>query len=313
MLRRSQPIRIINKLGSDVFSKGRGFLGNLWNKPLTRDEQVKDYVPEVLEEALAEQRAVLAESTSRDVIVELGHKILKEIENKAATPSIAPHLAKIMSQYGGKDLISQRALSYLLYPSSSVTHQQPHDLVVNFHENFQKLIETVEREGSSSTPAPGKEASTSSVNSTAKDAAADNTQQSSPSEHSDIPLFAKVTAGMAMANVQCNDNKSALNCCDVALLHTKDATRKGGLLAMKAGILNRLGKFDDAAQAAKLAIEASNNPQGYIQGAAALKRLNKPEEVIGLLEKGHESHPENDVLNAQLEDVKKHQKIALVA
>lgn len=296
----------------------------LWNKPQTRDERVKEYIPEVLEESLAEQRRVLDESTSRDKIVEAGHKILREIENKAPTPSIAPHLTTIMLEFGGKDLIGQRALSQLLYPNSSA--QAQNELLSGFLENFKGLVEYVEQNGSSlRSTAAGAEANTAEAASgevAAKgDGAASSSEQGNYGdvitakahevEPMDFTLFVKVTAGMALSNINIGDFNAALRCCDSALKYAVDTKRIGGIYGMKAGILNRLKKFEDAAECARLAIEASDNIQGYLQGASALKALKRGEEVIALLEQAKEAHPHSKVVAEVLLDAKKNVKLAL--
>ncbi|CCW62139.1 unnamed protein product [Phytomonas sp. EM1] len=135
------------KTGTDKFK----FFTTLWNKPETKDERIKEYIPEVLEESLQEQRRVIQESTSRDVIVESGHRVLLEIEKKSPTPNILPHLSKLMLEYGAKNFIALRPLSYLLYPSSLTPggDKQPHDLILTFVDNFRQLIEEVEQNGCS--------------------------------------------------------------------------------------------------------------------------------------------------------------------
>jgi tetratricopeptide (TPR) repeat protein len=339
------------KLGSNKTD----FFTSLWNKPQTRDEQVKEYVPEVLEESLEEQRAVLEESTSRDVIVELGNKILQEMDNKSPTPSIAPHLAKLLEEYGAKDVISQRPLSYLLYPNSSAmaAGEQAHELVSGFPDNFRAMIEEVERNGCSvkqqrQEQAPGisYEASAgiaasdgAALNHEGEGAAAsaaantegednnnvDRANAARPKtgdvimtakeeyEPVDITMFVKVAAGMAMANLHCNDLRNAVRCVDAGIAHAKEASRLGGLHALKAGLLVHQKKFDEALESARLAINESGNVQGYLHGAYALRRLNRPEDAIELLEQGKEDHPMNTQFDQQISLLKKELKPALPA
>lgn len=332
------------------------FFTTLWNKPQTRDERVKEYVPEVLEESLEEQRAVLEESTSRDVIVELGNKILQEIDNKSPTPSIAPHLTKLLAEYGVRDVIAQRPLSYLLYPNSTVMSggEQAHELVSAFTDNFRAMIEEVERNGCSvkqpsssaaAEDAGGKgEAAQQSAEATeeatvaASEPAADaapaqeHREEGKPLSHTpskkegavimaskeeyepmDITMFVKVAAGMAMANLHCGDLRNAVRCVDAGIVHAKEASRRGGLHALKAGLLVHQRKYEEAAKSALLAVEESDNVQGYLHGAYALRKLNQPEEAIALLEQGEEAHPMNTVFEAQIAALKKEVKPALPA
>ncbi|KAH9601842.1 hypothetical protein LSM04_008523 [Trypanosoma melophagium] len=305
------------------------FFTSLWNKPQTRDERIKEYVPEVIDESLREQRAVLAETTSRDIIVELGHKVLREIENKSPTPSIAPHLSKILREYGSKDIISQRPLSYLLYPSSMMGGGQPsHELITNFVDNFRGLVEEVERNGCSTRSKSLQERdeegqikgedksekthddSESKVDDTGNSVA--NTK-SGPvimtlrEEHEpmDITLFIRVVSAMALANVQHGDWNNAIRCVDAGISHVIDKSRLGALLGMKAGILVHQKKYLEAVESANLAVEASGNIQGYIHGAFALRMLKKPQEAVYLLEKGREAHPMNMQIVGQMEEAQK--------
>ena len=321
-------------------SVGTGKLGgklkdmftSLWHKPETRDERVKEYVPEVLEESLVEQRAVLTEASRRDVIVERGAKVLKELENKAPTPAIAGHLSLILESYGGRNVISQRALSYLLYPGSNAgnANEHPHELISSFHENFKLLIQEIEVNGCS-IQGPTKEAVVNdekeqqadqiASDSDASGGAVDSTQDpnkvvmqpASEVEPLDVTLFVKVAAGMALANVQCTDFGSAVKCCDLALAHAKESARLGGLEGMKAGELIRLKKFDEAIEAAQKSIEASNNVQGYLHGATALSKLRRDGEAVKLLEKAKECFPQNGEVLRLLATAKKDYKPALTA
>ncbi|ORC92172.1 uncharacterized protein TM35_000043860 [Trypanosoma theileri] len=301
------------------------FFTSLWNKPQTRDERIKEYVPEVIDESLREQRAVLAETTSRDVIVELGHKVLREIENKSPTPSIAPHLNKILLEYGSKDIISQRPLSYLLYPSSMIGGGQPsHELVTNFIDNFRSLVEEVERNGcstrSNSLQKEEKHKSEDKSEKTPEDGESkintgnlvDNEKSgpvimTSKEEHEpmDVTLFIRVVSAMALANVQHGDWSNAIRCVDAGISHVIDQSRLGGLLGMKAGILVHQKKYKEAVECANLAVEASGNIQGYIHGAFALRMLKKPQEAVHLLEKGREDHPMNMQIVGQMEELQK--------
>ncbi|KAG5491176.1 hypothetical protein JIQ42_01073 [Leishmania sp. Namibia] len=338
------------------------FFTNLWSKPQTRDERVKEYVPEVLEESLQEQRAVLEESTSRDIIVDLGTKILQAIDNKSPTPSIAPHLNRLLLEYGAKDVIAQRPLSYLLYPNSSALSagEQAHELVSNFPDNFRAMIEEVERSGCSaktraplvtapearsSNGAPSVAAAGHSDTSGAhvyggvatsgeRESAApsvvtpDDGKHALPSERRadgvimaskeeyepmDITMFVKVAAGLAMANLHCGDTRNAVRCVDAGIAHAKEASRLGGLLGLKAGLLVRQKKFAEAADCAQLAVEASGNIQGFLHGAYALLQLNRPEEAVALLERGRENHPMNTQFEAQIEAIQKKRRLALTA
>lgn len=310
-------------------SDKNNFFTSLWNKPQTRDERVKSYVPEVIEESLQEQRAVLQENTARDVVVELGYKILREIENKRPTPSIAPHLDKILQEYECKDLIAQRPLSYLLYPCSSMSGgHQPHELVSNFTENFRELVEEVERSGCSLRV--GKRANISKTTrgeatlenvsdhaATLQEASSDDkpsdTSKSGPvimvakEEHEpmDVTLFIRVVSAMALANVQNGDLSSAVRCVDVCLDYVVEPSRHGGLLGMKAGILVHQRKFEEAVQCANEAVQVSGNIQGYIHGAFALRMLNRLKEVVQLLEKGREDHPMNTQIVELIEEARK--------
>lgn len=306
------------------------FFTSLWNKPQTRDERVKEYVPEVMEESLEEQRAVLEENTSRDVIVELGNKILVAIENKSPTPSIAPNLNLLLSEYDAKDIITQRPLSYLLYPNSSAiaAGEQPHELVAGFVDHFRALIEEVERNGctakrqSETTSSMENKKLPSASASVAQEpnAAALSSSKTDPTvivasreeyEPMDITMFVKVSSGMALANFHCADLRNAIRCVDAGIAHVVDPKRLGGLLALKAGFLVHQKKYEEAVQCAQQSIEASGNQQGFLQGAYALRMLHRYEEAVALLEQGCQEHPMNTQLSLQLEAVKNDVKLAL--
>ncbi|CAJ1034915.1 hypothetical protein, conserved [Leishmania lindenbergi] len=338
------------------------FFTNLWRKPQTRDERVKEYVPEVLEESLVEQHAVLEESTSRDTIVELGNKILQEMDNKSPTPNIAPHLNRLLLEYGVKDVIAQRPLSYLLYPNSSALSagEQAHELVSSFPDNFRAMIEEVERNGcSAKIPAPLLSASeahalkaapsvavaghdpTSSVDLGSGAATSGEPESPAPSgstpgddkasspsrrradsvimaskdeyEPMDITMFVKVAAGLAMANLHCGDMRNAVRCVDAGIAYAKEASRRGGLLGLKAGLLVHQKKFVEAAHCAQLAVETSGNVQGYLHGAYALRKLSRLEEAVALLERGREDHPMNTQFEAQIEAIQKERRLTLPA
>ena len=313
---------------------------DLFWKPDTKDERVKGHVPEVLEESLAEQRAVLSHQTTRDTIVEHGHKVLREIENKAPTPSIFPAVNNILKLYGSEHLISQRGLNLLVYPGSAAVYQQNQapELISAFQDNFKTFVDSVEQNGSfvhdvkmpaiaeaeerlkleASEPAKAKEgsdeegaeAATTTTNAEASSgdataAAADAGEESivafelPDAEPADVTYFVKCISGMAMANVQIGDCASALRCCDLALEHVIDDSRKGGVLALKAGVQIKLKDYAGAHESALAAIAASSqNPQGYLQGATALRFLKRPEEATALLTEGVEANPGNeDVAN----------------
>ncbi|CCW69477.1 unnamed protein product [Phytomonas sp. Hart1] len=352
------------KKGTDKYN----LFTSLWNKPDTKDERIKEYIPEVLEESLQEQRRVIQESTTRDVIVESGHRILSEIEKKSPTPSILPHLSKIILEYGAKNIIALRPLSYLLYPSGlmSSNDRQPHDLILNFVDNFRSLIEEVEQNGCSArlSKAPSRIISaegepsqtplflsqtkddnkgeeceekdektarmalnTGLMNSTALNETnllnepCDNADESSRetkhppnafyAEPTDITLFVQVITGMALANLHCGDIPNAIHCVEIGINHVVDPTRRGALFGLKAGLLVRQKKFKEAVEIAKLAVEASDNPQGYLHGGYALRRLNAPNEAMALLEKGVENHPMNTRIVAQLEAAEKEVRLLL--
>jgi hypothetical protein len=331
--------------------KRKGWSEFFW-KPETRDERVKEYVPDVLEESLAEQRLVLAQQTQRDLLVEHGHKVLREIENKAPIPTLFPAVNKIMALYGHDHVITQRGLNYLLYPNSSTLYQQqvPHELVATFHDNFRSFVESVEQDGSyvhdvklpeaaakrkaaeleaakaGAAPAEGEAApaveaaegeakaaedgaSAEAGEATPADgdsaaAAAAPAEEEAPqdvAEPADVTYFVKVAAGMSMANLHIGDVANAVVCCDVAIEHVMDSSRRGGLLAMKAGLLNRQKKYELAGEAAALAVAASQNPQGYIQGAAALRFRKMDKEAVALLAAGAEAVPQHEGLTAALE------------
>lgn len=320
-------------------TKGKeNFFTSLWNKPDTRDDRIKDYIPEVMEESLLEEKAVRLENNSRDVIVELGHKIILEIEKKSPTSRIAPHLSKLLKEYGtSSDLICQRPLSYLIYPTSSILSsnaEASHDLVLNFADNFRGMIEEIEKSGCSAKRTKSTENSSSegtkeevvseleenpsSVNSSdTGDATIGEKEQPAGEDGApivaaddeyeplDITLFVKVTAGMALANLNCGDLRYAEKCVDAALLHAKDPQRVGGLYGMKAGILCRQKKFEAAVEAAKKAISASQNLQGFLQGSYALNQLNRKVEEVELLEEAKESHPMNQQIAQRLSEAQK--------
>lgn len=343
MLRRSSFWALgmmFNRSQKDEIDQKKGW-SDLFFKPATRDEKIKDYVPEVLEESLAEQRAVLAQQTTRDEIVDHGHRILRELENKAPTPSIYPSLNKLLQLYGSDHLISQRALNLLLYPGASTAFQsqQPPELIAAFADNFRTFVDSIEQGGSyvhevkmveeakiarlaataasdvekieagdaaegtaaadgAETPAEEAEAPTAKA-----EAVPAQEPQAHVAEPPDVTYFVKVVAAMGMANLQINDHQSALQCCDAALQHVMDDSRKGGLLGLKAGVLVKMKRYDDAVAAANLAIEASQNAQGYLQGATALRLAGKKDEAVAMLEAGVEALPGHDAIVAQIEAI----------
>eukprot|EP00758_Cryptobia_borreli_P014617 Tbor_TRINITY_DN5938_c2_g4::TRINITY_DN5938_c2_g4_i2::g.18829::m.18829 len=155
---RNCTVRLVQGLPytKDMFRK-------MWNNKFTAsatETKVKEHVPEALEESLADQPAVENDFTSRDIIVDLGHRAIKCIENKAPTPTIAPHIDGIFKEYGASsEMINQRCLSYLLYPysaprSSQVLH---HDLVMSFPDNIRALVAHVEVYGTSHAKEVAKE------------------------------------------------------------------------------------------------------------------------------------------------------------
>lgn len=311
---------------------------SLWKKPETRDERVKEYVPEVLEESLTEQRRVLAEGSSRDVIVDSGHRILGLLENKAPTPSIVPHLNRILEAFEAKELIGQRALSQLLYPiainastAMGAASATPNELITAFPENFKSLIEYVEQNGRTATPVMQPKGNEPEAGDADTQAATDRPEVGetetttslksgavimsprSEVEPLDATLFVKLSAGMALANIGTGDLVHALKCVDAGLRFAVDPKRIGGLYGMKAGVLNRQKRFEEAADAARLAIEASDNIQGYLQGVASLRALKRSEETVALLEQAREAHPKNTQIAELLVEVKKHMKLSLPA
>lgn len=315
-------------------TKGKeNFFTSLWNKPVTDDDRVKDYIPEVVEESILEEKAVRLENNSRDIIVELGNKIITEMEKRSPTSRIAPYLNQIVSEYGVKELILQRPLSFLIYPNSNVLPSSnadtPHDLILSFNDNFKALIEEIERSGCSAKQKNAIVATATAILND-KDVAPTNDSASSPNdspvasgqddgvvsdveaahradceEPLDITLFVKVTAGMALANVNCGDLQSAVRCVDAGLLHAKDPQRIGGLYGMKAGILIREKKYIEAVEAAKKAIDVSQNLQGYIHGSYALHQLDRIQEEVDLLESGREVFPMEQLLVHRLSEAKK--------
>jgi len=299
--------------GKNIMENFAGTLSKLWAKPETRDERIKEYVPEVLEESLQAQKAVIAESTQRDTIVDRGSRVLQLLENKTSVPSVAPHFEAVIQEYGGKALISQRALSYLFYPSSSNAAgntASTHELVLSFGDNFKALIDEIEtngcgiRERSQSTSQPEQSATTPDGVQMVKKSATDST---------DITLFVKIAASMALANIQCGELSNAIKCCDIGLRHAQEDARRGALLGIKAGVLYRLLRYEDCAETARLAIAASQNPQGYLHGSAALGKLNRRDEELAMLESGLAAHPQHADLSKRIEGVRQLNKVALPA
>eukprot|EP00796_Vickermania_ingenoplastis_P005320 gene5320-3822_t len=310
--------------GLELHASISNYFTSLWNKPETRDDKIKDYIPEVVEESLLEERAVQLENTSRDTIVELGNKILVEIEKKSPTSRMAPYFNQLLKEYGVKDIIFQRPLSYLIYPTSSVlssSAETSHELVLSFSENFRELIEEVERSGCSARKAvevgsdsstalkEGDEASQGSTPecSTSDVAAGENIHMTPLNDYEplDITLYVKVAAGMALANINCGDFAHAVKCVDAALLHAKDSQRIGGLYGMKAGILVRMKKYSDAEEAALKAIDHSQNVQGYLHGSYALYQQGRIVEAVNLLEAAREFHPMDVSVASRLSEIKK--------
>jgi tetratricopeptide (TPR) repeat protein len=318
-------------------SKDDKWYHRLWFKPETRDERVKEYVPEVIEESIAEQRALMAQQTPRDILVEHGHRVLALIENKAPTPSISPSLNHILKCFGNEDLISQRALSYLIYPTTSSaaallksgasSHTIP-DLIASWTDNFRTMVQSIEQDGTyvnhlmekkGSLEAPKKEGATGESATAEETATATAAPEEGKTEDTkqqvespDVTMFVKVVSGMSLANMHCNDLKNAVACCDAALKHVVDTNRKGGVLALKAGLLNKEKRYTEAAECALLAVEASGNIQGYLQGYTALRLLNRKEEAMELLESGVEAHPQNTQLKELADKVKSETAVAVV-
>ena len=82
---------------------------------------------------------------------------------------------------------------------------------------------------------------------------------------------------------------------------------------MKAGILIRMKKYEEAFEAAQKSIAASNNIQGYLHGATSLSKLRRDGEVVSLLEKAKESFPQNADVSRLLASAKKDYKPQLAA
>ena len=325
-------------LGRSRLSSEDTKLTKLWFKPETRDERIKEHVPEVIEESLAEQRALLSEQTLRDQLVEHGHKIIVAIENKAPTPSIAPSLGEILKAYGlSQHLISQRALSYLIYPTTSAaaTHrargEMLPELISAFPEHFKEMIESIEQDGTYvnsmfqrrqakqkqlASPAEQKKAEDTKASGDAEEDTAKEGEEAEQvqAEPPDVTMFVKVMSGMSLANLHCNDLSSAVKCCDAALDHVIDANRKGGVLALKSGLLIRDKRYEEAAAAALLAVEASGNLQGYLHGATALRFLGRKQDAVELLDSGLEQHPANPQLEGIVSKIREEEeKLALKA
>ncbi len=301
---------------------------DLFFKPQTRDERVKDYIPEVLEESLAAQRAVLAkENTERDLIVEYGQKMLKDLENKAPVTNMFPAYVSLMKLYKKENLLSQRAMHLLMYPGSTqhgtVNQTAVPELVSSFSENLRAFIDTVEQNGSYVHDVKWKKNPPSSQkqllgegkekqqlleegnNNNNNDNVVDTdspTARSDETEPMDVTLYVKCLAGMSMANARINDYVSAVRCCDAAIEHAMDPNRKGGVFALKAGLLVQQKKYLEAAETAKLAIDCSpQNPQGYLQGATALRFLGKLDDAVQILKLGAETMPGNESVAALLQ------------
>jgi tetratricopeptide (TPR) repeat protein len=302
-------------MSRDSQEKTRKPWTELFFKPNTRDERVKDYVPEVLEESLAEQRAVLAQQTTRDLIVEHWHKVLRELENKAPTPSIYPALNQILALYGPDHLISQRGLNLLLYPGTATCFQQtqPPELISAFQENFKQFVDSVEQSGSyihdvkrpavAAASAAGIDAASATDAEGAEAAATAATATEPAAEPVDVTYLVKCMAGMSLANMQVGDNAGALKCCDAALEHVIDESRKGGIHALKAGVQIKLKDYAGAHESALKAIATSQSPQGYLQGAAALRLMKKNDEALALLTEGVEACPGEESIAKYLEGV----------
>ena len=179
-------------------------------------------------------------------------------------------------------------------------HSPPHELVSSWTQNFRNFVERVEQHGPSVSAQKEKVAvaSTSSVVVVEEEAL-------------DATLLSKLSAGMALANLQIEDLHAALRCIDFGLMHATNSQRRGGLLAMRAGVLNRLKRYDEASRAALLSVEASDNLQGYLQGAAAYRLQRKDDELKLFLERAQQSHPSDVDITKQLEVVNKEGKLSL--
>ena len=287
---------------ANSFGRDKKGWRELFFKPETRDERVKEYIPEVLEESLEAQRAVLAEQTDRDKLIEHGQRVLKLLENKAPSPAVFPALNEMLQLYGSKHCLTQRSLNYLLYPNSDQHRSKrrglnasvPDALVQNFGENLQSLIDAIEESGSS---AHNKQI-----------------QEQKNVEPIDITLFVRCMSGMALANAHTNDFSNAVSCCDAALKYVVNKARRAAILAVKAGVQNHAGQYELAAETAKLCIDASLAaecqdipalPSAYLHGAVALRKLNKPNEAVKLLQEAAERVPESDQIMQMLNDTLK--------
>ena len=138
-------------------------------------------------------------------------------------------------------------------PTPAVAALQAHELVSGFLENFKQLVEHVEQNGSSvkkQTSASSSSGEASVSNESAVEAKGEEegnrVVMAKPEEVEplDITMFAKVTAAMALANLHTGDLNQALACCDAALRHAVDPKRIGGLHGMRAGIYNKMKKFE---------------------------------------------------------------------
>ena len=80
----------------------------------------------------------------------------------------------------------------------------------------------------------------------------------------------------------------SLACCKVAKQCAKQTPQQAGILALEAGILNTMGRFEMAQSLAQAAVKESRgyNAQAYVQGATAFFRLEKFDDALNLLQKG---------------------------
>lgn len=244
---------------------------DLWTKPQTQDEMVKQHVPEVLEEGSAKKLEL--ETTARDLTVLLGDQLVTLIKEQGVVSEVRRVLDRFLTGLNvPQGLITAESIEYLLHPGVKAPGETPNFLVSEFDHNLEKLVRAIEQgnKGPKSLTSVGSGADSD------KDA-----------------NLVKVLCALAMSNVHEGKLHEGVKCCSHAATITRDPARLAGVLALEAGIQNKLYNYTEAAALARKAIESSSvNSQAYLQGATALRQLGGRQEAAALLEQGLKAIPD---------------------
>eukprot|EP00759_Apiculatamorpha_spiralis_P051783 PhF_6_TR5497/c0_g1_i3/m.7770 len=271
--RRYKSFYGLDKDGNPIVDRLSKKLWGLWNKPVTEDEQVKQYVPEVLEQAHAKRLDLAA--NPRDHAVVVGDTLVKLIAEQGTVSEVRKQLDRFLTalQISG-DVIPEKSLMYLLHPGLISPGELPNTLVTDFHANLGRFVKLLEIGNNKNTTEDDDDVAAPMI-----DCGKDQPKDA---------YLVKMMCALAVSNTHEAQYRPALECCKIAHDVTNDPNRKAGVLALMSGVYNHLKRYDEAYEAAQKAIEASGgqNSQAFLQGATALLRSGKDAEAVALLEQG---------------------------